>query len=130
MGEVRILNFEKKSIIEIDYSDCKEAAMIKLVDQLEQELLLRNNPQLILSAFNQKNFATSKFMRHAERKTARNIHLIYKLAFVGLSSTQIMILKGYNFLFKRNFRPFDNKASAIVYLLDESTSDKIKPEFP
>lgn len=130
MGEIRILNFEKKSIIEIDYSDFKEAGMIKLVDQLEQELLLRNTPQLILSTFNEKNFATSKFMRHAERKTARNIHLINKLAFVGLSSTQIMILKGYNFLFKRNFRLFDNKASAIVYLLDESTSDKIQPEFP
>jgi hypothetical protein len=129
MGEIRFLDFEKKSIIEIDYSDCKEAAMVMLVDELEKELLLRNKPQLILSTFNEKNFATSKFMRHAERKTAKNIHLINKIAFVGLTSTQMMILKGYNFLFNRNFRPFDNKTSAIAYLLDESTSDKIQPEF-
>jgi len=127
MGEMRRLEYGQKSIIEIDFSDLKEGAMIKLLEDLERLLQTEIRPQLILSCYNEKNFATPKFMRRVEKVTSLNIHLIDKMAIVGLSKTQMIILKGYNFLFKRSFRSFNNRAEAIEYLLDESTSDKTAP---
>jgi len=124
---MRRLEYGQKSIIEIDFSDLKEGAMIKLLEDLERLLQTEIRPQLILSCYNEKNFATPKFMRRVEKVTSLNIHLIDKMAIVGLSKTQMIILKGYNFLFKRSFRSFNNRAEAIEYLLDESTSDKTAP---
>lgn len=129
MAGITVLKYGRKSIVEIDYSDCKEQAMIELLEALEQEIALKNEPQLILSIYNVRNFATARFMRRVEDVTARNIHLIDKMAIVGISATQAVILKGYNFMFKRNFRAFDQRGSAIAYLLDDSTSDRNPPDY-
>jgi hypothetical protein len=129
MGEIRRLEYGEKSILEIDYSDLKEEAMIKLVNDLLLLLLRENRPTLILKCYNVKNFLTPKYMRHVEKVTGENIHLIDKMAIVGLNGIQTFILRGYNYMFKRNFRVFDSKVEAIDYLLDESTSDKVVPDF-
>ncbi len=129
MAGITVLKYGKKSVLEIDYSDCKEQAMIKLLEALEQEMALKSEPQLILSIYNGRNFATAKFMRRVEDVTARNIHLIDKMAIVGISATQAVILKGYNFMFNRNFRAFDQREPAIAYLLDDSTSDRNPPDY-
>jgi hypothetical protein len=127
MAGITVLKYGRKSIVEVDYSDCKEQAMIKLLDALEQEMALKNEPQLILSIAMQE--LCGDWLCGGWKMTARNIHLIDKMAIVGISATQAVILKGYNFMFKRNFRAFDQRESAIAYLLDDSTSDRNPPDY-
>ncbi len=124
MGRIEKLTEDNKQIFVIDYSDCKEAEMIALVLELKKQMLSTNRPVMILSIFSAKSYATPKFMREAESSTREVIHLIEKSAMVGLSKTKKMILKGFNFLLKRNFKAFDTKEEAMVYLLDVNTSDK------
>jgi len=119
MGEVRKLEFDNRSIIEIDYSDLKEPAMIDLLGDLNNQIVSENSPLLILSTFNEKNYVTPNFMRLVEKMTEEHIDSIKKMAIVGLTRTQDTILRGYNLKFNRNFRSFSERQAAIRYLLDE-----------
>jgi len=123
MGEVRKLKFDNRSIIEIDYSDLKEPAMIDLLGDLNNQMVNENSPLLILSTFNEKNYITPNFMRSVEKITGEHIDSIKKMAIVGLTRTQDTILRGYNLKFNRNFRSFNERQAAIRYLLDEKLSD-------
>lgn len=125
MDRIENLKFGNKEVYIIDYSDCKEAEMIALVSQLKMKVLKGNKQVLILSIFNDRGYVTSKFMRHAERETREALHLIQKQAMVGLNETKKLILKGYNFLFKKNIQVFETREHALEYLLDESTTDRI-----
>ncbi len=122
----RIEKIEKffKEVYIIDYSDCKEAEMIGLVTELKKQVVGEGRPILILSVFNDRCYITPKFMRHAEQQTREALHLIEKQAMVGLSETKKIILKGYNLLFRKNIKTFDNREEAMAYLLDENTTDK------
>lgn len=92
--------------------------MIDLLIEFRTLLISNNKPQLILSIFNDRSYATPKFMqafRTVKREEA--IALIEKQAVVGLSDTKKLILKGYNFIFNRNIPSFDSTHAAIDYLL-------------
>lgn len=124
MRDVEKIVIGKRTIIVIDYRDLTEAEMIELVNKSGEIIKMENIPQLLLTCFNDRSYATPNFMRVAEKVTAENLHLIEKSALVGLSETKKILLKGYNLLFRRSFRAFDTRDEAIQYLLSENTSDK------
>ena len=93
--------------------------MIALVSELAELVFAENKPIFLLSIFNDKSFVTPKVMRHFENRTKLLIHLIDKMTLIGLSPTKKVILKGYNLLFKKDFKIFDSREEAIAYLIDE-----------
>lgn len=120
MGAIEKIVVDEKEILSIDYRGCKEGEMMAAATELGVMISLINRPVLVITTFDDKNYATPRFMRHVEKETGKVIHLIDKMAFVGLSPTKQLILKGYNFLFKRNFQSFSTREKAIAYLVDET----------
>ena len=120
MSGVQKLVIDGREVLMVDYSDCNQEAMIVLATQLCELALTENKDSLVLNIFNNKSFITPKVMRHFEDVTNQTIHLIDKMAIVGLSPTKKVILKGYNLLFKRDFKAFDTQEEAIAYLMDNN----------
>lgn len=120
MKGIDVVHVSNKEIIIVDYSNCNEGEMIELVVKLGGFLQSRNKPARILAIYDARNFLTPKYMRQAERTTSETIHLINKIAFIGLSTPRQMILKGYNYLFKKNFKSFQLQEDALVYLVDDN----------
>lgn len=102
----------------VDFSDLKENDMMQLVTDSRTILLKEQRPQRLLIVLNENNFVTGRVMRHIE--TEKKDALVYsvKQAIVGLSKPQRMILKGYNVIFKRDVRVFENQEQAIKYLVE------------
>jgi hypothetical protein len=117
---IDVIQTDDKEIIIVDYSGCKEIKMIELVISLGSLIKLRNKPTLLLAIYDERSFLTSKYMRQAEQTTDEVVHLINKIAFVGFSTPRQMILKGYNFMFNKNFKHFDTRDDALNYLLNDN----------
>ncbi len=117
---IDIIQIDNQEIIVVDYSDCNEIKMIELVISLGSLIQLRNKPTLLLAIYDERSFLTPKYMRQAERTTNEVIHLISRIAFIGFSTPRQMILKGYNFLFNKNFKSFDNRDDALAYLVKDN----------
>lgn len=123
MEGIRKVTVENREIIVIDYSGCTENEMIKRASHLTEMLVSGNKKCLILSIFNDKSYATPQYMRHVEKLMQENIHLVDKMALTGLNDTKKLLLKGLNFLLRKNYRAFDTQEAAIRYLLDENTEE-------
>jgi hypothetical protein len=124
MELVSELTIEGKTVFRIDYSGANEQQMISLLKELQKQLEAKNKPVLILSIYNDKNFATPHFMRAVEEVTAAVLPLIDGQAIVGLSFTKKLILKGYNLMFNKNYLDFDTEEEAIAFLLHTPTAKK------
>jgi hypothetical protein len=120
MNGIQKLMIGGKEILSIDYSDCKEDEMINRISELAEMVFAENKRIVLLSIFNDKSFVTPKVMRHVENRTSLLIHLIDKMAMIGLSPTKKVILNGYNLIFKREFKAFDTRDEAIAYLVDDN----------
>jgi hypothetical protein len=118
MSGIQKLMISGKEILSIDYSDLKENEIIKLASEISELVRSDNKNVLVLCIFNDKNYITPKIMRHMEAETGPLVHLVNKMALIGLSPVKKVILKGYNLFLKRNFVPFDTRDEAISYLLD------------
>lgn len=129
MGHVKKIEFDGRIILEIDYSDCNEAGMIRLLREAEATGIADNHPYLVLSVVNKKNFLTPAFMKEVKEIVKRNLHLIEKQAIVGLTPTQNIILMGLNIFVQRNFKVFDTKEEAVRFLLDKDSTDTDLPPY-
>lgn len=116
--------YDNREILIIDHSNCKESEMIERLGELAKLIQRENKPILLLAIFNEKSYATPRFMREAEKESKAYLHLIDKQAVMGVSGVKKWILKGYNLLFNRDIRNFDTIDDAIKFLVDENTSDK------
>jgi hypothetical protein len=112
----RIYTIENKIFV-IDYRGCKGEEMMRTATALKDLMLSQNKPMSVLTIFDDHTYVTPRFMRHAESETRSVLHLIYKMAYLGLSPTKKIILNGYNFIFQRNFQAFDTHEEAVAYLL-------------
>lgn len=128
MGGVRTLQESGKTILEIDYSGANEDGMIALISEAAEKGLVNNEPVLVL-ALHSKNYITPRFVQHAKSVTQPVIHLIDKMAFVGLNTTQRIILMGYSIFFQKNFKAFPTREEALDYLLNSSTTDNDLPDY-
>jgi hypothetical protein len=128
MGGVRTLQESGKTILEIDYSGANEDGMIALISEAAEKGLARNERVLVL-ALHSKNYITPRFVQHAKSVTQPVIHLIDKMAFVGLNTTQRIILMGYSIFFQKNFKAFPTREEALDYLLNSSTTDNDLPDY-
>jgi hypothetical protein len=117
-----------KEIFVIDYTGMTEKEMMEKLHACKEEILLENKSCLILTVLNDRNYLTPQFMAYARSETKETMHLIDRMAYVGLSQTKKLILKGYNFLFKRNFLAFDTREEAIGYLTDNNVTVKASSE--
>ncbi|MBL7858654.1 MAG: hypothetical protein JNM57_13280 [Cyclobacteriaceae bacterium] len=128
MGEIRKIQYHHHSILEIDYSGASEEEMMALISQAAQTGMTENNKVLVL-ATHRNNYITPKFINHAKTVTKDVVHLIDKMALVGLTPPQKWILKGYSIFFQRNFKAFDTRESALLYLTSEHTTDNDLPDY-
>jgi len=108
-------------IVLVDYSSLREDEVIELVSKLLELVLSGNERVHILSVYNEKNFITPRLMRHIEKVTKQSVHLIDKMAIVGLTPTKKVILKGYNLIFRKDFKAFDTQEDAIAYLITDNS---------
>jgi hypothetical protein len=119
MERVRLELYKDKTILIVDYSNCKESLMIEAVDRAKFLLQGENRPTSVISIFNNKNFLTTNYIRHLEKELNEVEYLIQKNAVIGLSEVQKWILKGVNLWTKKQIRNFDSFDKALEYLLEE-----------
>lgn len=120
MERIKKIRHKEKEAISVDYSDCKEDDMILLLTKARDLILTENKEVLVLSIFNSKNFVTPKFMRHLEKELSTVEKLIHKNAIIGLSKTQLWILKGVNLWYKKKIYHFDSEAQALDFLVSNN----------
>ncbi|MBS1491845.1 MAG: hypothetical protein JSS93_15090 [Bacteroidetes bacterium] len=118
-----------KEILLLDYRGCNEHQMLQLLSEAKEWLEQQEQPSLLLSVFNDHNYATGAFMKMVVSNNQQLDKKIKKQAVVGLNAVKKMILKGFNYLIKRNVRAFDTQPQAIAFLLDEDTTDRDLPEY-
>ncbi|MBX2968495.1 MAG: hypothetical protein KF803_03925 [Cyclobacteriaceae bacterium] len=128
MGGVRTIQESDKTILEIDYSGANEDGMIALISEAAEKGLTKNERVLVLALHN-NNYITPRFVQHAKSVTQPVIHLIDKMAFVGLNTTQRIILMGYSIFFQKNFKSFPTREEALNYLLNTATTDNDLPDY-
>lgn len=129
MGHVKKTEFQGRTILEVDYSGCNEAEMIHTLHEAIATGIADNQPYLVLSILNRRNYLTPAFMKEVKASLNQNLHLIQKQAIVGLTSTQKIILTGLNIFLQRNFKIFDSKEEAVKFLLDNNSTDTDLPDY-
>ena len=117
MSRVLTIQEYARPIFVVDYRGLKDHDLMTAATEMRLLLEKNNAPALVLVIFDDSTYVTSPFMRHAEKESGAVMHLIERMAFVGLSATKKIILNGYNFLFRRHFRAFDTQQEAIDFLL-------------
>jgi hypothetical protein len=117
MERVKKIVHKGKEIIAVDYSNCKEEEMMILVTKAKDIILSENKNVLVFSSINHKNFVTPKFMRHLENELKQAESFIQKNAIIGLSPTQVWILKGVNLWYKRKIYHFESQEAALDFLV-------------
>jgi len=117
MSRVSILQEYARPIFVVDYRGLKNPALMAAATEMRLLLEKTDTPSLVLVVFDDLTYVTPVFMRHAEQESGAVMHLIERMAFVGLSPTKKIILNGYNLLFRRHFRAFDTQEEAISFLL-------------
>ena len=108
---------KNKEILIIDYSNCKEHAMIDLVTAARELIMKENKYVLLLSILNERTYATPKFVRHVEKELRAAEPLIVKNAVTGISVVQQWIVKGINLWHKRKLHPFNSAEDALDFLV-------------
>jgi hypothetical protein len=129
MEGIRKIYERGKEIIVLDFSNQNENGMMALVTQVKNMVLTENRKQLIAVIYTHRNFGTPRYMNHVREESKEVMGLIEKMANVGLSPTQKLLLKGYSFFFKRNFKAFDTLEDAVRYLTDDTTTDHDIPDY-
>lgn len=123
MKRVERLIISGKEIISVDYSGCKPAQMIEVFEEAKKIVVNGQGDFLILTNF-ERTFITPLFLRHAESEMLKVKHLIKRNAFIGMSLTQRMILKGFSlFIKEKTYVAFDTRQQAIDYLLSGNLFD-------
>ena len=111
--------YQNKEILVIDYSNRKEAEMIKKIAAFGDYIKKENKHVLVLGIFNEKSYATPGFLAQNRRVNAEVGHLIDKKALIGLNLAKKMILKGQNLAMNTNTKSFDTMEEAVQYLLED-----------
>jgi hypothetical protein len=119
MERISTIIYEGKKILVIDYSGCKEEAMIELLEAALNYVLIANEKQRVLSIFNSKNYVTSRYVSHLESILPKIDHLIEKNVVVGISTIQQWILKGINLWSTNQIYSFDSRQEALEFLTNE-----------
>ncbi|MGC4020509.1 MAG: hypothetical protein QM734_00475 [Cyclobacteriaceae bacterium] len=118
-----------KKVMVVDYSGCNETEMIHIITIAKDKILSENKHLLLLSIYGKETRVTKKFMDYIRKETPAVLPLLDKQAVVGLDLIKKTILKGYNFLFRRNIRAFDSKEDAIEFLVSDTTTDRDIPDY-
>ncbi|HEX6892330.1 MAG TPA: hypothetical protein VF141_16600 [Chryseolinea sp.] len=108
---------KNKEVLIIDYSNCKEAAMIELVTTASELVHKENKKVFLLSIFNDKTYVSPKFIRHVEKELKAAEHLIVKNAITGISPVQRWIVKGINLWYTNQIHPLDSVDKALDFLV-------------
>ena len=118
IGRIRKVQYKNKEILIVDFSDCKETEMINTGTESRNLIVNENRKVLLLNIFNEKNYGTPNFMRHAEKINAEIAKLIDKQAVIGLNKIKLTILKGLNLSVNQNIKAFESIDEAFEYLVD------------
>lgn len=128
MERLRFFEQGNKNILEINYARLSEQEMIDLITEAAAWVKRKNVPIYVV-AIHERNYIRPGFVHHAKSVTGEILHLIRKMAFVGLTPTQSLILKGYSIFFRKNFKVFATYDEAMHYLLNNTTTDDDLPEY-
>ena len=120
MTKIQRVKYRGKEILVADYSNCKEAEMISVATELKDLIDKEGKMVLVLSVFNEKNYATPNFVRHIEKEIRKVEHLVDKQAVTGLNDIKIWIVKGLNLWLKKSVKHFDTVGEAFKFLVDDN----------
>lgn len=120
MERVRKTYYKEKEILILDYSECKGDGMIKVYEQAKQLVLNEKKRFLILSIFSSKTFVSPEYLRHIEKDILKVDEFIEKQAVIGLSQTQIWILKGINLWYRKKIYSYNSLDEALEFLIKEN----------
>jgi hypothetical protein len=85
-----------RPIFSVDYRGLKDPGLMEAATIMRQMIEEHNAPVLVLVMFDDSTYVTRNFMQHVEKESGAVMHLIDRMAFVGLSPTKKIILNGYN----------------------------------
>ena len=108
-----------KEILIANLSDLNVANMISMATRVKDIIRQENKPMRLLVIFNKKNYATPKFIRHAEQLNKEWEHLVEKQAVIGLNKVKLFILKGFNLALKKKISAFETLEEAKEFLVSE-----------
>jgi hypothetical protein len=118
MERVQKIFHKGKEIIFVDYSNVKvEDEMISILNA-HKEMVLKDNKKHLFCADYAGSFTPPKYMKEANRFLSDTKHLIIKGSFLGVTGAKSILLSSVIRLFNMNFRSFDDKNSALEYLVD------------
>jgi hypothetical protein len=105
-------------IIFVDYSNVKQEDEMIAILNTHKELVLRDNKKHLFCADYAGSFTQPGYMKEANRFLTDTKHLIIKGSFLGVTGAKGILLSGVIKLFGLNFRSFNDKTSALDYLVE------------
>ena len=118
MERVTKIFHKGKEIIFVDYSNVKiESEMIAII-RVHKDLVLKDNKKYLFCADYTGSYTPAEYMKEANKFLNDTKHLALKGAFIGVTGAKNILLTGIIKLFGMNFKSFDNKNSALDYLVE------------
>jgi hypothetical protein len=118
MERIRKISHKGKEIIFVDYSDVKnEAEMISIL-KAHKDMVLGENSRFIFCADYTGSVKPSEYALEANKFLSDLEHLIIKGSFIGVTGIKNILLTSVITLFGLNFKTFNEKNSALDYLVN------------
>ncbi len=117
MERVKKIYHKGKEIIFIDYSNVKQEEEMIAILTAHKDMVLKDNKKYLFCADYTGCFTPPKYMTAANRFLEETKHLTIKGAFMGVTGAKNILLTSIIKLFGMNFKSFDDKNSALDYLI-------------
>lgn len=118
MERVQKIYHKGKEIIYVDYSNVKNEDEMIAIIHAHKAMVLKDNKKHIFCADYSNSFTPTQYMKEANKFMSETKHLTIKGAFLGITGAKNILLSGITKLFSVNFKTFDNKNTALDYLVE------------
>jgi hypothetical protein len=117
MERVNKIYHKGKEIIFVDYSNVKDENEMIAIHKSHLAFVFSENKRYVYCADYTGAYTTPKYMKEVNDSLQNNKNLIIKGAFLGVTGAKNIILSGVIRLFRLNFKSFEDKNSALDYLV-------------
>ena len=117
---VEFIQYHGVRILEVDFSNCESIdGQLALLEQYKQMSLTEPDGSLrsLVDFSNQK--VSAEFTELAKEVTKQTAHKDYKVAVVGISQLQRIILNTLNRISKEQMKPFATRVEALNYVASD-----------
>jgi hypothetical protein len=117
MERVKKIYHKGKEIVFVDYSNVKNEDEMIAIHHAHLDFVYRDNKRYVYCADYTGAFTPPKYMKEVNNSLKNNKNLIIKGAFLGVTGAKGIILATVIRLFNLNFRTFNDRNSALDYLI-------------